>query len=173
MLAPLNTSTPPYLDASILTRWVYTPPRLHFPTPQYHHTHIWAYTLTRLHSSKPQCLHVTRRHKRLHTYTPTCQLSYICDSILRKLSNICERKVEEKGWPNRKASRRQRLAKGKGWPKRRDSQRERLTKIQPALLDSCITMLPLGLYRPARNQSTLIPTPAWSTDFQLLLCLSG
>jgi len=44
--------------------------------------------------------------------------------------------------------------------------------MQPALLDPCITVLPLGRYRPARNQSTLIPTPAWSIVFQLLLSVT-
>jgi hypothetical protein len=39
-------------------------------------------------------------------------------------------------------------------------------------LDPCITMLPLGRYRPARNQSTLIPTPVWSTVFLLFLSVS-
>jgi len=38
-------------------------------------------------------------------------------------------------------------------------------KMQPALLDPCITMIPFRRYRPARNQSTLILTPAWSTVF--------
>jgi hypothetical protein len=34
------------------------------------------------------------------------------------------------------------------------------------------SVLPLGRYRPARNQSTFIPTLAWSIVFQLLLSVS-